>query len=207
MKLNLGCGFEKLDGYVGMDIVPEVHPDIVFNMSYTPWPFKDNAFDEIRCMHVFEHIPPPDWREVDPIIRIFEEAWRVLEPGGIFHFIVGHPNISRKASGLLAYRPFTPYTFEGFYLDREMTLEANEQHHVRYLAKCQFDKVSYRINRGYPLYQFARKRGILIHSDESHIREASTLGNFVHKIDVFLRWLRLGPKYEMEWKLSARKEA
>lgn len=205
MKLNLGCGFEKFDDYVGMDVLPQVNPDIVWNMSRTPWPFKDNSFEEIRCMHVFEHIPQPHWSEIDPIIRIFDEAWRVLEPGGIFHFIIGHPNVSRKASGLLTYRPFTPYTFEGFYLDREITLAANEQHHVRYLAESQYDLISYQINRGYPLYQFARKRGIFIHSDKSHIRSSSFLGNLLHKVDMFLHWLKLGPMYEMEWKLAVRK--
>ncbi len=207
MRLNLGSGFERLDGYISMDVLCEVNPDVVWNMAETPWPFRDDSFSEIRCFHVFEHIPPPRYDEVDPIVRIFDEAWRVLEPGGIFHFIVGHRDISFKASGLLAYRFFTPFSFEGFYLNRAITLAENEQHHVRYLAKSQYDLVSYRVNRGYPLYQFARKRGILIHSDASNIRESSLLGNLAHRVDAILRRLGLGPRYEMEWKLAARKEA
>jgi predicted SAM-dependent methyltransferase len=44
----------------------------------TPWPAEDNTVDHILASHVLEHVPAGE-----PRITIFNEAWRVLKPGGI----------------------------------------------------------------------------------------------------------------------------
>jgi hypothetical protein len=45
----------------------------------TPWPTADGSVDEIRANHILEHVPAGQER-----IDIFNEAWRVLRPGGAF---------------------------------------------------------------------------------------------------------------------------
>jgi len=44
-----------------------------------PWPTEDSSVDYILASHILEHVPAGEAR-----IKIFNEAWRVLRPGGVF---------------------------------------------------------------------------------------------------------------------------
>jgi len=57
IKIDLGCGVDKLEGYIGLDIKPGPMVDIVHDLTKTPWPFPDNYADVIRSSHVIEHLP------------------------------------------------------------------------------------------------------------------------------------------------------
>ena len=67
MKLNLGCGNEKIDGYINYD-----KDDIDLNKKLT---FKDNSVDEIRVFHVLEHL-------INPYDTLME-FYRILKVNGI----------------------------------------------------------------------------------------------------------------------------
>ena len=54
-KLNIGCGLDKRPGYVNIDFSENLHPDLVWDLEHTPWPFEDDAVDEIVAFHVLEH--------------------------------------------------------------------------------------------------------------------------------------------------------
>lgn len=49
----------------------------------TPWPTPDDSVDAIRASHILEHVPAGQER-----IDIFNEAHRVLRPGGVFEVIL-----------------------------------------------------------------------------------------------------------------------
>ena len=55
-KLNLGCGFDKREGFVNADNFPECSPDVRFDIERTPWPLEDDGFDHILMKHVLEHV-------------------------------------------------------------------------------------------------------------------------------------------------------
>ncbi len=55
MKLNLGCGYNKLEGYVNVDIDKKCKPDIVANLE-KKLPFKSSSVDEIIMFHSLEHL-------------------------------------------------------------------------------------------------------------------------------------------------------
>jgi|GEM_PF-1906114 len=40
LKLNIGCGFNKIDGYVNVDAFPDCSPDVLWDLETTPWPFE-----------------------------------------------------------------------------------------------------------------------------------------------------------------------
>jgi SAM-dependent methyltransferase len=74
--LNLGCGktVYKAPNVINLDLSNEF-ADVVWDLSKTPLPFKDQEFDHIIANHVLEHIP--DWWEC------FKELARVVKIGGI----------------------------------------------------------------------------------------------------------------------------
>ena len=55
-KLNLGCGFDKREGFINADNFAECAPDIHIDIEQTPWPLEDNSFDFILMKHVLEHV-------------------------------------------------------------------------------------------------------------------------------------------------------
>ncbi len=72
MKLNLGCGKEKLDGYLGVDFKPPC--DMQCDLRVLPWPWADGSVDEVRASHFLEHCSDP--------VRVVEEIHRILKPNG-----------------------------------------------------------------------------------------------------------------------------
>jgi len=54
MKLNVGCGFKKIVGYINIDVNKEVKPDFVMNAFDLD--FKDEIFNEILASQVVEHL-------------------------------------------------------------------------------------------------------------------------------------------------------
>lgn len=75
MKLDIACGQRKQDGWTGVDICDLPGVDIVHDLTVAPWPIADDAADEVRCSHYFEHVPRLDRP------RFMSEAWRVLKMG------------------------------------------------------------------------------------------------------------------------------
>lgn len=74
MKLDLGCGPHKQQGFLGVDIRPQPGVDIVADLAGR-WPFDNSSVDEVRASHIFEHLPEP--------LHTMEELYRVLKPGAV----------------------------------------------------------------------------------------------------------------------------
>jgi hypothetical protein len=48
-----------------------------------PWPIADGSVYYLRCLDFIQHVPMASSRNgIDPLLRFFDEAYRVLEPGG-----------------------------------------------------------------------------------------------------------------------------
>src|SRR6266849_307289 len=47
--LDVGCGWNKTPGAIGIDANPKTHADVIHDLGSIPYPFPDNAFDEIVC--------------------------------------------------------------------------------------------------------------------------------------------------------------
>lgn len=55
-KINFGCGYDKRDGYLNVDVDPACAPDVlIVNDDYSVLPV--DSFDEILALDVLEHIP------------------------------------------------------------------------------------------------------------------------------------------------------
>lgn len=58
MNLNLGGGYDKINGFKNVDFRPEVKPDYLANFEdeNSLYEIKDNSVDKVLASHVFEHI-------------------------------------------------------------------------------------------------------------------------------------------------------
>jgi len=76
MRLNLGCGSVKMEGYVNVDIRSDVNPDVVWDLEDFPYPWESDSITEIYTSHTVEHIP---YGKQD---RMLSEFYRILKSGG-----------------------------------------------------------------------------------------------------------------------------
>jgi predicted SAM-dependent methyltransferase len=107
-KLNLGCGFDKREGWDNADHFAECEPDLLFNIEDVPWPIADSSYDQILMKHVLEHVGASfaDFR------AIMQELYRILTPGGLLEIHVPHYRHDTWWSDPTHVRAFTPLTFQ-----------------------------------------------------------------------------------------------
>ena len=75
MNLDIGCGRNKKEGYMGIDIAKDSSADIL--ASVVIMPIRNNIISEISCRHLVEHLYPEEAQ------RLFDEIYRVLKEGGV----------------------------------------------------------------------------------------------------------------------------
>ena len=80
--LDVGCGRNKYPGAVGIDRLPGTAADIVHDLDQFPWPLADSSFDQVRLIHVIEH--------VNDVIRTLEEIHRIGRPGARVIIVTPH---------------------------------------------------------------------------------------------------------------------
>lgn len=84
LKLNLGCGLNKLEGYINIDANREYEPDRACDFVKRKLPFRKESVSEILLFHTIEHIQKAYHR---PLLM---ELARVLEKGGELY--ISYPN-------------------------------------------------------------------------------------------------------------------
>jgi SAM-dependent methyltransferase len=80
--LDVGCGINKHPGAIGIDRNPAARADVLCELDRPPYPFRDGVFDQIRAIHVIEH--------VDDVIGTVEEFHRLARPGGRIVIVTPH---------------------------------------------------------------------------------------------------------------------
>lgn len=106
IKLNLGSGPHKKDGYVNIDSCEECDPDLWLNLEKAKLPYEDGSVEEIIASHVLEHI--------SKLIPLMNECNRVLKPGGYMKINVPvYPSI-QAFQDPTHIRFFTDATFQYF---------------------------------------------------------------------------------------------
>lgn len=91
MKLDIGCGVNKLPGFKGIDLAGDA--DILHDLFVTPWPIKTSSVTEAFSSHFIEHIPHylPQFEGQDGWWVFFKELYRVMKKGATVRFI--HPYV------------------------------------------------------------------------------------------------------------------
>ena len=113
MKLNLGCGNIRKEGWTNCDFVKTGATDKVFDMMKFPYPFKAGSIDEIELSEVLEHLP-----ETIPVLK---ECHRVLKSEGTIHITVPYYLSYHAWSNPEHKRAFNFQTFKYFDAANELS--------------------------------------------------------------------------------------
>lgn len=82
MRLNLGCGSDIIAGYVNVDMVQTAPEVVTHDLDVAPWPWETGSCELICALDVFEHVDKP--------LVFMNEAWRVLQVGGVLQIRTPH---------------------------------------------------------------------------------------------------------------------
>ena len=131
LKLDLGCGDRKAEGYLGIDKFKTDATDYTFDLLEFPWPVADGSVAAIHCSHFFEHIPA----RLRP--KFMDECYRVMEDKGQLVIIVPHYNSMRAIQDYThEWPPISESSFLYFNLGWRTQ---NKLLHGAYEMKCDFD--------------------------------------------------------------------
>jgi len=106
-RLNLGCGNNRLGGFINVDKSPLCAPDLVLDIDgplHGPWPWEPNSIDEIVAHHILEHIQCFEW--------VTKSIYRVLKVGGTVDIRVPHPRSDTFLGDPTHVRPIMPGTLQ-----------------------------------------------------------------------------------------------
>ena len=78
--LDLGCGNKKRPGTVGVDFNDRTAADVIHDLNVFPYPFEDASVDHVYLDNALEHL--------DDVLRVMEEVYRIVKPGGTVKVIV-----------------------------------------------------------------------------------------------------------------------
>jgi predicted SAM-dependent methyltransferase len=130
MKLHLGCGAKRIDGYINVDSRPTDAVDIIADARVLE-DFEEDSADVIYVCHVLEHFSR--WEHMGALKRWYD----ILKPGGIlriavpdFEKVVEHYlkfGEARKLSGIMYGRQDYPENNHCWCWDfRELTKDLQE---------------------------------------------------------------------------------
>jgi ubiquinone/menaquinone biosynthesis C-methylase UbiE len=100
MKINLGSGKKRFEGFKNVDDDPSVDPDFLVNLNTESLPFQDNSISEVKAHHILEHIG-------DGFFFFLKELYRVCEHEAIIDVHVPHPRHDYFLGDLTHVRPIT----------------------------------------------------------------------------------------------------
>jgi ubiquinone/menaquinone biosynthesis C-methylase UbiE len=123
LKLDIGCGPNKAEGFVGLDVIAFPGVDHVCNVGADRWPFEDNSVSEARAIHFLEHLTNLEGK--CERIHFFNELYRVLRPEAGCLLVFPHWASQRYYGDPTHREPFSEFGF--LYLQRDWRLGSGAQ--------------------------------------------------------------------------------
>lgn len=86
-KYNLGCGNNKIEGFINVDKDNIYNPDKIMDLEQFPWDIPSNSAEVINLIHVMEHLGTTP----DVFLNVMKELYRISKPYNEINIIVPHP--------------------------------------------------------------------------------------------------------------------
>ena len=116
-KLNMGCGFAKLNDHWNVDVTPRCNPDEVFDLENTPYPWEDNFFEKITANNILEHLGETPRK----FTAILKEMYRISSDLAEWSIVVPHHRCDLFYDDYTHIRTLTTKTFRMF--DQKVNFE------------------------------------------------------------------------------------
>jgi hypothetical protein len=117
-KLNMGCGFNKLNDHWNVDVQPKCNPDEVLDFEVTPWPYEDNFFERITADNILEHLG----QNPKVFTNVIKEMYRVSKDGAEWFINVPHHRCDLFWDDYTHVRALSAKTFKMF--DQKVNFES-----------------------------------------------------------------------------------
>jgi predicted SAM-dependent methyltransferase len=108
MQLNLGCGFDRREGYLNVDSWPECSPDLLVDLELFPWPFETSSITRILARHVLEHLGS----DLATFRGLWQELYRIAAPGCLLEIHLPYYKSAQFWSDPTHVRVYTPLTLQ-----------------------------------------------------------------------------------------------
>ena len=101
MKLNIGSGYTKLEGFTTIDYDQKANPDYCLDLEKDKLPFEDNTVEVVVAHHILEHLG-------DGYFHLLQELYRVCKHNAVIDIRVPHPRHDAFLADPTHKRPITP---------------------------------------------------------------------------------------------------
>lgn len=186
-KLNLGCGFNKLDGYINVDAMPICLPDVQLVLDRDKWPWANDSVDEIYMSHVMEHLG----ETTASYFHVITEMYRVCKPGAKILIKVPHPRHDNFLHDATHVRPITAEHWGLFSKKRNLEDIANNGQETKLGLALDVDfeikRVEFHLE---PRWQVLMQNGLI--SDEEMTRIMRVENNVCYEITIDLEVIKNG---------------
>lgn len=172
-KINIGAGYQKIDGLITLDISPECNPDHVVDIERDRFPFDDNSVDEVHAYHILEHLG-------EGFFHCMREIYRVCVHDAKIFIAVPHPRHDTFLMDPTHRRPIMEHTLVMFsrkHNTEDIILKGKETP-IGIINKVDFELIAKK-------YHFdSRFEGV---PEEQYEHVAMTCNNFIVAMDFILR--------------------
>lgn len=104
IKLNLGYGYNHMDGFINIDKVTSSASDWVMDIEQMPWSLPNDTVDEMVMTHVLEHIG----LEAEVYMSVWQLLYRICRDGALIRIVVPHPRHDNFIADPTHVRAVTP---------------------------------------------------------------------------------------------------
>ena len=117
IKVELGCGKSKTEGYIGVDRFKLPGVDIVADLN-KPFPFEDNYVDILYACHSLEHL--------DDMKHIMSEIFRISKHMSIIYILAPYSHTSLNEANFYHKLCFNEDTFRLFSNEEDSLIDKEE---------------------------------------------------------------------------------
>lgn len=112
LKLDLGCGPNPREGFIGVDVLPfDGKVGKVFDLRKSPWPWASGSVDEVHSSHFLEHLTGAER------VPFFNELYRVMKKDAKASIVTPHWSSGRAYGDVTHQWPPVVEMF-WYYLDK-----------------------------------------------------------------------------------------
>lgn len=125
IKLNLGCGFQKKEGYINVDIDEGSMPDLQLDLATQAWPWETASVSEV----IFEYSLEQMGQTIHDLRHVLQELYRVCAPDAKIFITAFHPRSDQFYLNPACTQRISPEFFHLLSLEANLAMIASRASH------------------------------------------------------------------------------